>query len=128
MWNFNEQVIGSRLNHSSSKRGSDIHPVAYHSGFPELQQFHSVNFLYSHRKLLKYLKYLSDIIYVRRIVDCAVGIATGYVLDDQGFGVRVPAGVKFFYFPRRSDQLWGPPSFLSIGYRGGGGGLLFTWW
>jgi hypothetical protein len=27
--------------------------------------------------------------------DSAVGIATGYGLDDQGFGVRVPVGKKF---------------------------------
>jgi Uma2 family endonuclease len=38
--------------------------------------------------------------------DSAVGVATGYGLDDRGVGVRVP------------DRLWGPPNLLSNGYRG----------
>jgi hypothetical protein len=48
---------------------------------------------------------------------CAVGIATGYGLDEQGVGVRVPEGERIFISPCRSDRLWGPPS-LSNGYRG----------
>jgi hypothetical protein len=47
-----------------------------------------------------------------------VGIATGYGLDNQGVGVRVPVVARFFTFPCRPDQLWGPPSPLSNGYRG----------
>jgi hypothetical protein len=50
--------------------------------------------------------------------DSAVGIVTGYGLDDQGVGVQVPVGARIFYSPRRSDLLWGPPSLLSNGYRG----------
>jgi hypothetical protein len=48
--------------------------------------------------------------------DSTVGIATGYVLDDRGVGFRVPVGSRIFCSPRHSDQLWGPPSFLSNGY------------
>jgi hypothetical protein len=50
--------------------------------------------------------------------DSAVGIATGYGLEDQGFGVRVPVGARIFTSPRRPDRLWGPPSLLSNGNRG----------
>jgi hypothetical protein len=39
-----------------------------------------------------------------------------YGLECREVGVRVPVGVKYFS-PCRSDGLWGPPSFLSIGYR-----------
>jgi hypothetical protein len=42
----------------------------------------------------------------------AVGIATGYGLDDRGVGVRVPVGSS----PRRPDGLWGPPNLVSNGY------------
>jgi hypothetical protein len=45
--------------------------------------------------------------------DSAVGIATGYGLDGQGIGIRVPGEARFFSFPRRLNRFWGPPSFLS---------------
>jgi hypothetical protein len=48
----------------------------------------------------------------------AVSIATGYELDDRGAEVRIPIGATFFSFPCRPDRFWGPPSLLSIGYRG----------
>jgi hypothetical protein len=48
----------------------------------------------------------------------AVGIATGYGLDDEGVGVRVLAGSRIFSSPPRPDRLWGPPSLLFNGYRG----------
>jgi hypothetical protein len=50
--------------------------------------------------------------------DSAVGIATGYGLDDRGFGVRVPVGSTIFSSARHPDRLWGPPSLLYNGYRG----------
>jgi hypothetical protein len=34
-----------------------------------------------------------------RSQDSVVGIATGYGLDDQGNGVRVPVGTRFFFPP-----------------------------
>jgi hypothetical protein len=46
------------------------------------------------------------------------GIATGYGLDDQGVGVRVPVGARIFSSLCRPDRLWGPPSLLSNGHRG----------
>jgi hypothetical protein len=48
----------------------------------------------------------------------AVGIATGYGLDDRPVGFRVPVGARIFSFPCRADQFWGPSSLLSDGYRG----------
>jgi hypothetical protein len=49
--------------------------------------------------------------------DSAVGIATGYGLDDGGVGVRVPIGLRIFTSPSRPDRLWGPPNLLFKGYR-----------
>jgi hypothetical protein len=46
-----------------------------------------------------------------------VGRATGYGLDDQGIGVRVPVMSRIFSSPRRPDGLWGPASFPSNGHR-----------
>jgi hypothetical protein len=48
--------------------------------------------------------------------DSAVGIATGYGMDDQGVGVRVPVIERIFPSPHRADRFWGPPSLLSNGY------------
>jgi hypothetical protein len=48
----------------------------------------------------------------------AVGIATGYRLDDRGVGVRVPVGSRMFFSPSHQDRLWRPPNPLSSGYRG----------
>jgi hypothetical protein len=63
------------------------------------------------------------LIYIKVLVnmksqDSAVGIVTGYGLDDQGVGVRVPVGARFFTSPCRPDRLWGPPSLLSNGEPG----------
>jgi hypothetical protein len=41
----------------------------------------------------------------------------GYGLDYRGVGVRVPEGSIILSSPRCPDQHWGPPSFLSSGYR-----------
>jgi hypothetical protein len=50
--------------------------------------------------------------------DSVVGIATGYGLDDIGFGVRVPVESRNFFSPRRPDRLWGPFNLLYKGYLG----------
>jgi hypothetical protein len=49
--------------------------------------------------------------------DSAVGIATGYGLDDQGVGVRIPVGARIFTSPCLPDRLWGPPNLSNV-YRG----------
>jgi hypothetical protein len=48
--------------------------------------------------------------------ESAVGIATGYGLDDQEVGVRVSMGARIFTSPCHPDRLWGPPNLLSNGY------------
>jgi hypothetical protein len=45
--------------------------------------------------------------------DSSIGIATGYRLDDWGFGVRVPVESRIFSSSHRPDRLWGPSNFLS---------------
>jgi hypothetical protein len=37
--------------------------------------------------------------------DSVVGIATGYVLNEKGVGVRVPVGLRIFTTPYRPDRL-----------------------
>jgi hypothetical protein len=49
----------------------------------------------------------------------AVGIATGYRLDDQEVTVRVPGWSRMFTSPYRNDRLWGPHSLLSNVHRRG---------
>jgi hypothetical protein len=52
--------------------------------------------------------------------DSVVGIATGYRLDDGGFGVRVPVGSRIFSSPCRPDQLCAHPvgtGALSLGLK-----------
>jgi hypothetical protein len=50
--------------------------------------------------------------------ESAVGIATGYGLDDRAVGVRVPVGQRIFSSARCPDRLWSPRSLLSNGCRG----------
>jgi hypothetical protein len=45
--------------------------------------------------------------------DSAVGIETGYGLDDEGIVVLVPVGSRIFSFSRRPDRLWGTPSLFN---------------
>jgi hypothetical protein len=40
--------------------------------------------------------------------DSAVGIATGYGLDDRGVGVRVPVGSRIFFYSTSSRPALGP--------------------
>jgi hypothetical protein len=47
--------------------------------------------------------------------DSSVGIAMGYGLDGRG---SIPSRRKRFLPTQRPERLWGPPSFLSNGYRG----------
>jgi hypothetical protein len=47
----------------------------------------------------------------------AVGIATGYGLDDRKAGARVPIGSMIFTSPYHQDRLRGPPNLLSNGYQ-----------
>jgi hypothetical protein len=47
--------------------------------------------------------------------DSAVGVATGYGLDDLGFGVQDPVGSRVFSCASRTDRLWGPPTSYSMG-------------
>jgi hypothetical protein len=49
--------------------------------------------------------------------DSAVGIATGYRLDDRGVGLRVAVGSRIFSSLRCPDRLWGSPNLVSSGYR-----------
>jgi hypothetical protein len=47
--------------------------------------------------------------------DSVVGIATGYGLDDQGIGVRVPVGARIFSSPRRPDGSGAHPASYPVG-------------
>jgi hypothetical protein len=67
--------------------------------------------LHPQKALLWTLIHVSDI-YVYIYICNVVGIATGYRLDDEGFGIRVSVGSRIFSSPRHPDQLWGPPSLL----------------
>jgi hypothetical protein len=49
--------------------------------------------------------------------DSAVGIATGYGLEDWEVGVWVPVWSRIFTSPCRPDRHWGPPNLLHKGYR-----------
>jgi hypothetical protein len=56
------------------------------------------------------------IIIIMRSQESAVGIATGYGLDDRGVGVRVPVGARIFSFPSRPD--WVHPTSYQMGTGG----------
>jgi hypothetical protein len=80
-----------------------------------LTQFHVIR---SHLTYSCCIPIFCFLLCLRRIRDSAIGIATGYGLDDRGVGVRVPRKSRIFSFPPRPDRLWGPPSLLSKEYRG----------
>jgi hypothetical protein len=50
--------------------------------------------------------------------DSAVGIATGYGLDEWRVGIRVPVGSRMFIFPYLSDRFWGSLRLLSNWHQG----------
>jgi hypothetical protein len=50
--------------------------------------------------------YILNFLQPVRSWDSAVGIATGYGLDDRGVGVQVPVGSRIFCYPRRPERLW----------------------
>jgi hypothetical protein len=58
-------------------------------------------------------------VYVMLVVsrDSAVGIATGYGLEDWEVVVQVPVGSRIITSPCRPDRLWGPPNLPYNGYR-----------
>jgi hypothetical protein len=58
------------------------------------------------------------VLFVTESRDSSVGIATGYGLDDRGFGVGVPVWTRIFTPPFRPDWLWSPSSLLSNRHRG----------
>jgi hypothetical protein len=64
------------------------------------------------------LYYLVFVTYLLVSRDSAVGIATGYGLDDCEVGVRVPVGSRIFTSPCCPDRLWDPPNILYNGSRG----------
>jgi hypothetical protein len=43
--------------------------------------------------------------------DSAVGIVTGYGLDDRGVEIRFPVGARIFCSPCRLDRFWPPASY-----------------
>jgi hypothetical protein len=50
--------------------------------------------------------------------DSTFCIATGYGLDDQGVGIRVPLGARIFISPYRPYWLWGHPASYAMGTGG----------
>jgi hypothetical protein len=70
------------------------------------------------RNIHSYIIFVDSSTKQARSRDIAVGIATGYGLDDRGVGVWVPVGSRILSSPRRQDRLWGSPNLLSNGYRG----------
>jgi hypothetical protein len=73
---------------------------------------------YKQITLMEAVHFLLIYCYRKRSRGSAVGIATGYGLDDWGVGVRVPVRLRIFSPPNCPDRLWSPPNLLSNGYRG----------
>jgi hypothetical protein len=97
--------------------------LAYKKQIPNIKFCHAVKLTTENRKskrllvfIILFLFSLQD--YICLSQDSIVGIATRYLLDYRGVGVRVPVGSRIFTSPCRSDRLWGPLNLLSNGYRG----------
>jgi hypothetical protein len=59
---------------------------------------------------------MPDSIFAFKSRDRAVGIATGYGLNDREVGVRVSVGLRIFSSPCRPDRLGGSLNLLYNGY------------
>jgi hypothetical protein len=77
---------------------------------------HSI-YTYERAKKVSYQTSATDLLYgnleylaLANSRGSSVGIATGYGLDDRGFGGSILGGDwEFFSFPLHPDRLWGPP-------------------
>jgi hypothetical protein len=70
-----------------------------------------------------YLSYLCSYLFIYGSRDSAVGIATGYGLEERGVGVRIPVGSRIL-FSKSSRPALGPtrpikwvPRALSLGVK-----------
>jgi hypothetical protein len=93
------------------------------TGVFAVQRLHDISAVFMYNSVWCCLRWADNICsaYEEEVVsrDSAVGIATGYRLDDQGVvGVRVPVASRILSSPRRPDRLWDPPGLLANGYRG----------
>jgi hypothetical protein len=65
--------------------------------------------IYYKRSRKKHKNLISVLMSLSGSRDSAVGIATGYGLDEGGVGVRVPIGSRIFASSCRPDRLCPPP-------------------
>jgi hypothetical protein len=72
-------------------------------------------------RLSKFYVFFKYVTVVSR--DSAVGVATGYWLDDRGVEVRVLAGSRIFSSLRRPHRLWGPPTSYPMSTEGSSPGV-----
>jgi hypothetical protein len=73
---------------------------------------------YGSKNPMKSIKIKYTMAYTIRSRDNAVGIATGYGLDDQGVGVRVPVGARIFSSPQRQTGSGVHPASYPMGTGG----------
>jgi hypothetical protein len=68
--------------------------------------------------LLDTFQFISGLTVTRMSRDTAVGIATGYGLDDSGVEDRVPVGTRIVTFPYRPDWSGAHPVSYPMGSMG----------
>jgi hypothetical protein len=78
--------------------------------FITVPNIHDSITMYVNNNFFTSVKYMSR--------NSAVGMVSGYGLDDRCIGVRVLVEVRFFSSPRHPDLFWGPLSHLSNEYPG----------